>query len=67
MFTYADGVMSSDGLSAEKMADGSIDIYMPKNGQYTYKIESESISLGNIDEFGDETPINESMPKEGTF
>lgn len=59
--------MSSDTLSVEKFADGSIDIYMPKNGQYEYNIESKDIYLSNIDEYNRETLIKESMPSSGNF
>lgn len=67
VFTYSNGVMSSDTLSAEKMYDGSIAIYMPKNGNYNYHIESEDIQLINVDEYNNETVINDSMPKTGEF
>ena len=65
VFSYTDGKMSSDTLSAEKMHDGSIDIYLPKNGDYIYKIESEDISLSNVDEYGTEEIVYQTMSKEG--
>lgn len=36
VFTYKDGLMISNHLSAEQYYDGSIDIYLPKNGEYEY-------------------------------
>lgn len=67
VFSYSNGQMVSDTLSAEKLADGSIDIYMPKNGQYAYHIESDDISLINVDEYNNETLLQENMPKRGSF
>ena len=65
VFSYKGESMSSDTLSAEKLADGSIDIYLPKNGCYEYHIESSSISLTNVDEYGGKTPVHDSLPKTG--
>ena len=67
VFSYQDGKMSSDTLSAEKFANGDIDIYMPKNGQYEYDIQAEEIFLINVDEYNNETLVDESMPASGTF
>ena len=57
IFSYANGKMSSDTLSAEKLADGSLDIYLPNNGEYDCKTDSEFLTLGKIDEHGIETVI----------
>jgi hypothetical protein len=65
IFTYADGKMESNHLSAQKLFDGSIDIYLPKNGSYSYQIESDSISLSNVDSYGNETLLQESLAKSG--
>ena len=65
IFTYADGKMESNHLSAQKLCDGSIDIYLPKNGSYSYQIESDSISLSNVDSYGNETLLQESLAKTG--
>ena len=53
VFEYKNGVMSSNHLSAEKFADGTIDIYLPNNGDYEY--------IGVIGETNTYTvdPINE--------
>ena len=67
VFSLTNGVMYSDTLSAEKMYDGSIDIYMPKNGQYQYQIESDDIQLINVDEFNNQTVVMDEMPKTGQF
>lgn len=67
VFTYSNGRMSSDCISAEKLADGSIEIYLPNNGSYQYKVDSTSISLGKVDNCGVETTMQESMAKEGHF
>ena len=67
IFTYKDGVMSSDYISAEKMADGSIDIYLPNNGSYEYVSLCDGISLGKNDPLQGEILANESMPLSGEF
>lgn len=67
VFTYKDGVMESNCLSAEKYADGHIDIYLPKNGHYEYVTNGGSLSLYNVDPLEKETPINVSLPLLGTI
>lgn len=67
IFTYDGEKMKSDILSAEKLNDGSIKIYMPKNGSYTYEIESELISLSYVDEYGNEELVNESLENNGSL
>ena len=48
VFSYKDGVMSSSHVSAEKFNDGSIDIYLPKNGEYEYVGMFDSLSLDDV-------------------
>lgn len=67
VLSFVNGQLSSDTLSAEKMADGSIDVYLPKNGQYEYRIASSSISLSNVDEYGTETILKEALPIAGAI
>ena len=67
VFTYSGSSMNSNTLAAEKMYDGSINIYMPKNGQYQYVIDSDDIKLINVDEYNNETVIKDSMSKTGQF
>ena len=67
VFTYSGSSMISNTLAAEKMYDGSIDIYMPKNGQYQYVIDSDDIKLINVDEYNNEAVIKDSMSKTGQF
>ena len=59
--------MTSDYISAEKMADGSIDIYLPNNGSYEYVSLCDEISLGKNDPLQGEILANESMPLSGEF
>lgn len=65
VFSYKDGKMSSDYLSAEKFADGSIDIYLPTNGQYEYICASNGISLTHLDPITGESLVNDSLPSNG--
>lgn len=65
IFSYADGKMESDRLSAQQRYDGSIDIFLPKNGDYSYEIESDSIRLSNVDSYGNETLLQEGLAKTG--
>ena len=61
VFEFKDGEMKSDVLSAEKYADGSIDIYLPKNGAYEYISNVNGISLTNVDPVTGETPVEKSF------
>lgn len=67
IFTFANGKMSSDCVSAERMANGDIDIYLPNNGLYTYQGESESISLTKMTAKGMETGFLSNLPLTGTL
>jgi len=49
VFLYQDDEMKSDYLSAEQLADGSIDIYLPKNGDYEYFTNCDGLKLTNVD------------------
>ena len=57
--------MESDHLSAQQRYDGSIDIFLPKNGDYSYQIGSDSVSLSHVDSYGNETLVQESLAKTG--
>ena len=66
VFTYKEGgKMESDTLAAEKFSDGSIKIYMPKNGSYEYRTKSSLVTLTYVDCYGVETLVKDSMPSEG--
>jgi len=67
IFNYENGKMITDTLSAEKLADGSIDIYLPKNGDYNYEIDSSKIVLVDVDQNGNETIKKENLEKTGHF
>ena len=67
IFSYADGVMKSSHVSAEKMADGSLAIYLPYNGKYEYVGDCEAVYLGENDPLGGETVIDITMPNSGEF
>lgn len=68
VFSYKDGIMSSDCVSAEKFADGSINIYLPKNGKYEYIADSLGVYLGHNDPLEGEIPTNSVLsPTAGEF
>lgn len=68
VFSYKDGVMNSDYLSAEKFADGSLDIYLPNNGAYEYTSDSLKMALSIIDPLKGEIPTNKVLnPEKGEF
>ncbi len=67
VFAYKNGVMKSDYLSAEKYADGSIDIYLPKNGAYEYICDSLGLTLGYNDPVLGQLPTNVDLPMQGEF
>ena len=65
VFTYTGGAMRSNCISAERLHDGGIDIYLPKNGVYSYRCLASSISLSNVDSEGNVSPLKENMPLQG--
>ena len=67
VFEYGDDGMQSDHLAAERFHDYSMDIYLPKNGEYEYVGVIDNMSLTSIDPFGNMTVIKESMPSEGNI
>lgn len=66
VFTYKNETMESEYLACEKFYDGSINIYLPKNGEYEYVGGVKNIKLINVDSYNNETIINESLPITGT-
>ena len=65
IFSYANGAMESNVLSAEKLCDGSVDIYLPKNGIYSYQCQSASVSLSEVDGLGETHLLKENMSLSG--
>lgn len=65
IFEYKDNQMISNTLSAEEFADGSIDIYLPKNGTYSYEAIAEGMTLLNVDPIKGESMLNPSLPLKG--
>ena len=62
VFTFTNGTMSSDTLAAEKLADGSLNIFLPNNGEYKYNIEASEITLSKVNEYGEETIFSDALP-----
>lgn len=67
VFTYKDGKMNSKYLSGEKLADGSLNIYLPNNGAYEYICNSNGMSIGYIDPLQGETLTTTNLPSSGTI
>jgi len=67
VFTYKDGKMNSKHLSGEKLADGSLNIYLPNNGAYEYICNSNGVSIGYIDPLKGETLTTTNLPASGTI
>ena len=65
IFEYKNDQMISGALSAERYIDGTIDIYLPKNGVYAYLAEAENLSLLNVDPLMGESILESSLPKIG--
>lgn len=65
IFEYKDDVMSSDCISAEKLADGSISIYLPKNGQYEYIGDFGDLALSDVDQTYGTRLVSENLPFSG--
>ena len=67
VFVYENKEMKSDCLAAEQLADGSIDIYLPKNGEYEYVSTCDFIRLSNVDPIIGETIIYDTLPLSGNL
>ena len=65
VFTFVNGTMASKALAAEKLNDGSVDIFLPKNGLYSYRCQSASVSLSEIDGLGETHILKEGIPLTG--
>ena len=65
IFSYREGKMVSSTLSAEKLNDGSIDIYLPKNGVYSYRCLASSLSLSEVLGTGETSLLKEALPLSG--
>ena len=65
IFTFFDGVMESKALAAERLCDGSVDVFLPKNGNYSYQCQSASVSLNEVDGLGETYLLKENMPLSG--
>ena len=67
IFSFKDDVMTSDCLSAERMADGRIDVYIPNNGSYEYSGDCSSVSIGQIDPLLGEALTSTELALSGEF
>ena len=65
IFAFQGGAMKSDVLSAERLNDGSVDIYLPKNGVYSYRCAATSIAISDVDASGETHPLKENLPLSG--
>ena len=65
IFSFSDGAMESKALAAERLCDGSIDVFLPKNGVYSYQCQSASVSLSEVDGLGETRLLKENMPLSG--
>ena len=66
VFRYEDDKMISTHVAAEKFADGSIDIYLPKNGAYEYIGLCDSVSKCENDPLMGKS-LRMALPLEGEF
>ena len=67
VFTYKEGKMESDYLSAEQLNDGSINIYLPMNGEYEYIIDADHAYVSAIDPIAGENEDSTDIPAKGTL
>ena len=67
VFSFDNDQMSSDTLSCEKLADGSVNIFLPKNGFYSYEAEAASLALYDVTGKGVETLVDASLPLSGNI
>ena len=65
VFAFSGGTMESKALAAERLCDGSIDVFLPKNGGYSYRCQSASVSLSEVDGLGETLLLKENMPFSG--
>lgn len=64
VFSFQNGTMSG-ALSAERLHDGSVDIFLPKNGIYSYRCRSTSLALSDVDASGVAHLLQENLPQDG--
>ena len=64
LFSYQNGTMSGR-IAAERLHDGSVDIYLPKNGIYSYRCRSTSLALSDVDASGVAHLLQEGLPQDG--
>ena len=67
VFTYKDGAMISNHLSAEQFYDGSIDIYLPNNGDYEYIGNFGDSVLKSVHPLYGESVVKVKLPSQGTI
>ena len=67
IFSFKDGVMSSNHVSAERFADGSIDIYLPNNGAYEYIGICDSVSRSANSPLAYDPVYLNALPLQGEF
>lgn len=67
IFSFKDGVMSSNHVSAERFADGSIDIYLPNNGAYEYIGICDSVSRSANSPLSYDPVYLNALPLQGEF
>ena len=67
IFIYENNEMKSEYISAEQYGDNSIDIYLPKNGNYQYRGECGRVSLYDVHPLKGESVLRIGMPDEGEF
>ena len=67
VFQYDEEGMRSDHLAAELYSDYSISVYLPKNGDYEYIGNFDSLTLGNVNNEGQIETVQTGLPLEGSI
>ena len=67
VFEFKDNQMISKCLSAERFADGSVNVYVPKNGKYHYESNCDSLNFRVADPLTGESGVALPLPKTGEF
>lgn len=67
IFLFSNDKMESDTLSAEKFANGNINIFIPNNGDYKYEGEFKSLSIYATNYYGEETLLKEDSLQSGNI
>lgn len=67
IFSFENDEMRSECISAERLADGTLQLYLPNNGDYVYESDCDMIEVSLLDPLKGEIPLNSTFDKSGNL